>query len=352
MKFTLVATLMAAAVSAAPAFNVVHPRKTHATKSSSGSVPAATGSGSSSGNSSSGGSTSGTVTEACNIGYATQNGGTTGGAAGEQTTVTSLEELKTAASADGAAIIIIDGAIEGSDKVDVASDKTIIGAAGSSLTGVGLRVKKASNVIIRNVKISKVLADNGDAVTVQASNNVWLDHLDLSSDRDHDKDYYDGLLDVTHGSDYITISNTYLHDHWKASLVGHSDSNSDEDTGHLIVTYANNWFSNINSRGPSFRFGTGHVYNHYAENSSTGINTRMGAQMLIESAVFSGIEKAIESADSETVGYAVVNDVDLGEGTNTVEAGTLKTVPYEYELLGSANVKASVTSTAGQTLSF
>lgn len=328
MKFTLVANLMAAAVSAAPTFNLVQPRAANST------------------------SVSGSMTEACNIGYATQNGGTTGGAAGEQTTVTSLEEFKTAAEAEGAAIIIVDGTITGSDKVDITSDKTIIGASGSSLEGVGLRIKKASNVIVRNMKISKVLADAGDAVTVQESQNVWLDHLDLSSDMDHDKDYYDGLLDVTHASDYVTISNCYLHDHWKASLVGHSDSNGDEDKGHLIVTYANNYFSNINSRGPSFRFGTGHIYNHYAEKSSTGVNTRIGAQLLIESAVFSGIEKAIESADSETVGYAVVNDVDLGEGTNTVEAGTLKTVPYEYELLGSENVKASVTASAGQTLQF
>ncbi|POS71875.1 pectate lyase 2 [Diaporthe helianthi] len=327
MKFTLVTSLMAAAVSAAPTFNTVQPRA---------------------GNS----SVSGSITEACNIGYATQNGGTTGGADGPQTTVTSLEELKAAAEAEGPAVIIIDGAITGSDKVDITSDKTVVGAAGSSLEGVGLRVKKASNVIIRNVKISKVLAKAGDAITVQASSNVWLDHLDLSSDRDHDKDFYDGLLDVTHGSDYITISNSYLHDHWKASLVGHSDSNAKEDTGHLIVTYANNYFSNINSRGPSFRFGTGHIYNHYAENSSTGVNTRIGAQLLIESAVFSGIEKPIESADSKTVGFAVVNDVDLASGTNTVKAGTLKSVPYEYELLGSKNVKAAVTATAGQTLQF
>lgn len=43
------------------------------------------------------------------------------------------------------------------------------------------------NVIIRNVKISKVLAEAGDAIGVQAASQVWLDHLDLSSDRDHDK---------------------------------------------------------------------------------------------------------------------------------------------------------------------
>lgn len=78
----------------------------------------------------------------------------------------------------------------------------------------------------------------------------------------------------------------------------------------------------------------------------------MGAQVLVESCVFSGVEKAIESADSDTVGYATVNNVDLGDGTNTADAGTLSSVPYDYTLLGSASVKSSVTSSAGQTLSF
>jgi pectate lyase len=82
-----------------------------------------------------------------------------------------------------------------------------------ALTGVGLTINKQSNVIVRNLKISKVVADNGDAITIQASNNVWVDHVDLSSDLDHDKDYYDGLVDVTHASEWVTISNSYLHDH-------------------------------------------------------------------------------------------------------------------------------------------
>ena len=55
------------------------------------------------------------------------------------------------------------------------------------LNGVGLRVIDVSNVIIRNIKISKVLASAGDAIGVQAAHQVWIDHLDLSSDRDHDK---------------------------------------------------------------------------------------------------------------------------------------------------------------------
>ncbi|KAH6706468.1 pectate lyase a, partial [Leptodontidium sp. MPI-SDFR-AT-0119] len=292
------------------------------------------------------------ISDACDIGFATQNGGTTGGGSAAVTTCTTLEELTACATQDVPAVCLVSGAITGNTVIKVTADTTVGGAAGSSIVGVGFRIINVSNVILRNLKISKVLASAGDAVGIQKATNVWIDHLDLSSDQDHGKDFYDGLCDVTHASDYVTISNTFLHDHFKASLVGHSDSNGAEDTGHLIVTYANNYFKNINSRGPSIRFGTAHIFNQYSETSSTGLNTRIGAQVLIESSAFSGIAKAIESADSKTVGFATVNDVDLGTGTNTVESGTLKTVPYEYTLLGSANVKAAVTATAGATLNF
>ena len=53
---------------------------------------------------------------------------------------------------------------------------------------MGLRVLKQSNVIIRNVKVSKVLASAGDAIGIQESSKVWVDHVDLSSDLDHGKD--------------------------------------------------------------------------------------------------------------------------------------------------------------------
>ncbi|EKD12454.1 uncharacterized protein L3040_008218 [Drepanopeziza brunnea f. sp. 'multigermtubi'] len=303
-------------------------------------------------NTGSSGSSSGLITEACNIGYATLNGGTTGGGSASTTTVTSLAELTACATKAGPAVCLIKGAITGNTAIKVTADTTIAGAAGSSLTGVGFRVFKVKNVILRNLKISKVLASAGDAIGIQKASNVWVDHCDLSSDQDHGKDYYDGLCDITHASDYITVSNTYLHDHYKASLVGHSDNNGAEDTGHLIVTYANNFFENLNSRGPSVRFGTAHIYNHYAKTASTGVNTRIGAQLLIESSVFEGVPMAIQSAYSKSVGYATVKDVDLGTGTNTVKASTLTSVPYKYTLLGSEKVASAVTATAGQTLKF
>ena len=40
----------------------------------------------------------------------------------------------------------------------------------------------------------------------QASTNVWVDHNEFHSNLSADKDYYDGLVDVTHGSDWVTIS--------------------------------------------------------------------------------------------------------------------------------------------------
>lgn len=68
-------------------------------------------------------------------------------------------------------------------------------------------------MIVRNMKIAKVLADYGDAVTIQLSTNVWVDHCDLSGDETVGKDTYDGLVDLSHAADFVTISNTYFHNH-------------------------------------------------------------------------------------------------------------------------------------------
>lgn len=186
---------------------------------------------------------------------------------------------------------------------------------------------------------------------LELSSNVWVDHVDLSSNRDHDKDYYDGLFDVTHASEYVTLSNSYIHDHWKASLVGHSDGNKAEDSGHLHVTYANNFWQNVNSRGPSIRFGTAHIYNSYHDNVADGINTRDGAQVLAESNVWVGSKNPLYSTDA---GFAVESGNDFGSGKNAALAGTLSAskLGYKYTLLGKDKVKASVVGTAGVTLNF
>ncbi|KAL5316576.1 hypothetical protein ACEPPN_015625 [Leptodophora sp. 'Broadleaf-Isolate-01'] len=309
-----------------------------------------------------------TISDAANLGYAQANGGTTGGKGGTVTTVSTLAEFT--AVANNAKnnditprIIVISGTITGAQQVRIGSNKTVIGLPGAKLVGIGLFVWKQSNVIVRNIISQNVLAANGDGITVQGpifslqTLKVTPTKVLISefySDLTHDKDYYDGLIDMSHASEWVTFSNLYLHDHWKASLVGHSDNNAAEDTGHLHVTQCNNYWLNIGSRTPSLRYGVGHVYNSYFKNMNTGIDTRDGAQILVQSNVFSNVTEPIAALYSDNTGYANVFDTDLGGAANTAPTGTLSasSMPYSYSLLGSANVVNSVVSTAGATLSF
>ncbi|TGO34913.1 hypothetical protein BHYA_0177g00200 [Botrytis hyacinthi] len=293
------------------------------------------------------------ITDVATTGFATQNGGTKGGAGGATTTVSTLAQFTAAVTNDDVArVIVVSGTISGDVKVRVGSNKTIVGKKGATLIGVGLYINKSTNVIVRNIISQKVLAANGDAIGIQAAKNVWIDHVDVSSDLTHGKDYYDGLIDVSHASDWVTISNSYIHDHFKASLIGHSDNNAAEDTGHLTVTQHNNYWSNIGSRTPSFRFGTGHVFNSYFLNADTGIDTRDGAQILVQSNVFKNVSEPIAALYSDDTGYANAFDNDLGGYANTAPVGTLTTtsLPYSYSLLGSGNVVAAVVGSAGATL--
>ncbi|KAL2165738.1 hypothetical protein VTG60DRAFT_3924 [Thermothelomyces hinnuleus] len=296
------------------------------------------------------------ISDAADIGYATLNGGTKGGAGGTVTTVSTLAQFTAAVNEKNSdpAIVVVKGIISGNEKVRVGSNKSIIGLPGSGFKGVGLHFRRQSNLILRNIVSSFVEADNGDGLKIEESTNVWVDHCEFFSTLDVDKDYYDGLVDSSHGSDFITISHTYFHDHWKASLAGHSDSNGSQDRGKLHLTYANNHWKNINSRGPLLRFGTGHIYNSYFENMSTAINTRMGAQVLVQSNVFKNVTVPVTSRDSDEVGYATVIDTDLGGGLNDAPKGNMApdSVGYEYSLLGSGAVAGKVPGEAGAILTF
>lgn len=285
-------------------------------------------------------------------GYATVGGSTTGGAGGATVTVTSLSALTSAAGASATQTVLVNGHFTCSSEITVTSNKTIQGVGSSSgLTGCGLKVKGDNNVIIRNMQISKVPASvgNGDAIHVEKSTHVWIDHNELSSDTTHGTDYYDGLLDITHAADYVTVSWNYFHDHIKCSLIGHSDSNASEDTGHLRVTYHHNYFRNCDQRLPSLRFGTGHVYNNYYVTASTGIHSRMGAQMLVQNNVFRSVSTPIETTkDSSVDGFVNQSGNDFGGGTNLItQTGSFTNPPYSYSLTATSSVISVVTAGAG-----
>ena len=275
--------------------------------------------------------------------------GTTGGGSASAVTVSTLAAFKTAVTGNTAKVVKVNGLISLSGQVDVGSNTTVLGVGSSSgFTGGGLRLKKVTNVVVRNLNISKPVAP-ADGITVQASTKVWVDHNSFSADRNHDKDYYDGLLDINHGSDYVTVSWNTFKDHFKGSLVGHSDNNASEDTGHLRVTYHHNSFNNVYSRIPSLRFGTGHFYDNYVVGAETAVHSRMGAQMLVENNVFRSTVVAVTTnRDSDVDGYANLRGNDLGgAATEVSRVGTFTSPPYSYTAEPASSVVASVTSGAG-----
>ncbi|WP_239108164.1 pectate lyase family protein [Microbispora siamensis] len=292
------------------------------------------------------------------IGWATQGGGTTGGAGGATTTVTSLTALTTAVKGDAAKIVQVNGNFTCSEDVRVGGNTTVLGVgANSGLTGCGLNIRDVSNVIVRNMKISKVQAGNGngDAIHLDNAKRVWLDHNDLSSDTSHGTDYYDGLLDITHGSDYVTVSWSKLHDHVKCSLVGHSDGNSSEDSGHLRVTYHHNAFQTCAQRNPRVRFGNPvHVFNNYYYKDpsytdySYGIASTCGAGVLVEGNYFENIAEPTHTAEGSSPGGSIVarNNYFVNSGTPQT-SGRVASIPYSYTVDNPSGVKANVLANAG-----
>lgn len=92
-------------------------------------------------------------------GFASLNGGTTGGNGGTIVTVTTQTDLEKYATSDGKYLIKIPGRITVTPKgkeIDVANDKTIIGvgAFGEIYNG-GFKIINKKNVIIRNLRIGK-----------------------------------------------------------------------------------------------------------------------------------------------------------------------------------------------------
>lgn len=100
----------------------------------------------------------------------------------------------------------------------------------------------------------------------------------------------------------------------------------------MRVTYHHNLFSNVNSRLPSLRFGTGHIYSSCFENNPTsGINSRMNAQVLVQNSHFINTPLAITTnLDSDLEGYATSSgNIFEGSTTDITRTSSLNP-PYSY----------------------
>jgi len=292
------------------------------------------------------------------IGYANLNGGTTGGAGGPTVTVSTAAEFISAVTDNNPRIVRVVANIFLEVQIRIGSNKSILGAApNAGFTNGGLFVRDQRNVIIRGLRLSFPRAPN-DCIEIQRSTNVWVDHNELFSTLDVAAGFYDGLIDINHGSDFITVSWNRLHNHHRVSLIGHSDNNEAVDRGRLHVTIHNNHFVDVGSRLPSLRFGTAHIFNNLYENVPVStINSRMGAQCLVEYNVFINARRTlITNLDSREDGFANERNNDWGNesmrGPFITQVGNLTNPPYAYTLDTLANVPTRVRQSAGATISF
>ncbi|MER7401477.1 pectate lyase [Streptomyces sp. NPDC000070] len=173
----------------------------------------------------------------------------------------------------------------------VGSNTTIVGLGDSAvLKGASLQVRNADNVIIRNLDIRDAYdcfpvwqPNTGglgdwktayDTIWLAGATHVWVDHVTLS-DKGHPdaeepthfaRNYlrHDGLLDITNGSDLVTVSWSRFADHDKAMLIGNGDT-ATGDRGKLRVTLHHNEFESVVQRAPRVRFGRVHLYNNRYE---------------------------------------------------------------------------------------
>ncbi|MCB0841062.1 MAG: hypothetical protein KDD99_30545, partial [Bacteroidetes bacterium] len=298
-------------------------------------------------------------------GYATVNGNTTGGQGGDTVTVTTGNELQDAIKNKGnnPLIIYVDGIITpansvGLSKIDVkdVEDISILGRGyGAEFNGIGIKLWRTSNIILRNLKIHHVDIGDKDCISIEGpTDHVWVDHCELYNEyQTVGKDDYDGLFDIKKSTDYITFSWNYLHDSWKCSLSGSSES----DTFNRHVTYHHNLYENANSRMPLFRGGTGHIFNnYYVDVVSTAINSRINACILIENNYFENVHNPWVSAYSnilgavDTIGNIRDNSpFDYSASDTHQPLSCTLSVPYDYShvLMDATDIPSVVEQNAG-----
>jgi len=312
------------------------------------------------------------------IGWASLNGGTTGGGAAAGQLVTTLAQLNAAAKGTTAAVIFVSGVLD-QGTATIGSNKTIIGCSGTPTVRGTVQIKSAANVILRNLNIvgfnckppdpdaaNGGQCQNGhDAVTVQSSHNIWFDHDAIS-------DGSDGNLDVNHGSDFVTVSNTKFFyssarsdpndtgaaGHRFSNLIGGSDSNGSEDTGHLNITWVHDWWAqNVVERQPRVRFGKNHLFNNLwnATGNNYDIGVGVGANILTQNNAFVGVKTPINTTsfvNPSIAASAIRSTGNLLQGTTgtaptDLNPGSVFTPSYSFTLDAASTVQAFVQANAG-----
>ncbi|WP_405738740.1 pectate lyase [Streptomyces sp. NBC_00028] len=316
-------------------------------------------------------------------GYATQNGGTTGGAGGTTVKATTGTQIHQAlcgrASSSTPITIQVEGTINHANTSKVSgascntadgvielkqiSNVTLVGVgSGAVFDQLGIHVRESSNIIIQNVTVQNVkksgspTSNGGDAIGMESDvHNVWVDHVSLLASGG-ESEGYDGLFDLKANTQYVTLSYSTLRNSGRGGLINSSDS----DLSSSYVTFHHNLYENIDSRAPLLRGGTAHMYNNqYVSLNESGINSRAGAKAKVDNNYFEDSKDVLGTFYTDLAGYWQVsgnvfdNVTWSSPGAENNPAGpnpvsnTSVSIPYAYTLDQASCVPAIVAKTAG-----
>lgn len=268
--------------------------------------------------------------------------------------------------------------------IPVGSNTTILGkGSGAGFKNGSLSISgKKTNVVIRNLSLldsydlfpawdegENLINSNYDTVTISDSTYVWIDHCRVGDGDRPDSGLptikvsgitkkwvtHDGLIDVTNGANYVTLSWNRIENHDKTMLFGSSDS-ATGDNGKLKVTVHHNWFSGTTQRLPRVRFGQVHVYNNYYEAiGSYAIGVGDHARIYSEANDFSGTTNAFSKSDHTSAeGYACdvgslrsASDKSSEPLATGLQVGWTPVDAYPYTAEAASQVKTVVMAGAG-----
>lgn len=289
---------------------------------------------------------------------------------------------KNTTGGDGGEIITVTDAAAFKKYVETINTPYIVQVRGTiSLEAVGGFVDMRSNKTVRGIGKNQTII--GELEFKNGSSNAIIEKLNITNPQDwgegdglsikeHVKNVFitkctfydcdDGCLDITRGSDWITVSwckfyftklNTQKN---RVSLIGNSDNAADDDEGKLHVSMHHNWFgSRCWQRIPSVRFAKVHLYNNYYDCADNlyCVRSRVKAECLIENNIFIRVRDPYlvyvkkEAPEDKGKISAKGNVIEDCKGQPDAGHDKVFTPSYSYKLDKTDVLKKIVQSRAG-----
>jgi pectate lyase len=305
------------------------------------------------------------------VGWATQNGGVTGGGSASATIVSNYAAFKSAVESSSIKVIHVSGTItfpsSGRISFQDQSNKSILGLPGAKIVsadqtkdGSGVMyVKRCSNIIMRNLIFEGPGAydtDGWDLLAFDACTNMWVDHCEFH-------DGVDGNFDIKNASDLISVTwCTFSYekapkaggpggsdDHRYSNLFGSSDGATGDD-GKLRITMQYCWWGEgCKERMPRIRYGKVHMVNNYFSSTvaNQGIRAGFKADILAEGNFFiSGYKLPVDEFNKDYTAILSRNN----SGASNLTKNTAFTPPYTLTIANAADIVTPIKNCAGAKL--